>query len=97
MQTQRAMHPRAGRTNRRNSGSLPLSFEVHRTQAPADVLFLSRGRGYYLEPKNTGARCSIKAPDAGDAKVEMTFAGSHPERVEGAGRLPGVVNYYLVS
>src|SRR5690242_6802698 len=74
-----------------SSGALPLSFEVNRRQAAGDVRFLSRGRGYSLELRDSTATLGLTSPLGWKSKVAMTLAGAHPKRIEGDRPLPGVV------
>ena len=76
-------------------GAMPLSFEVNRRQAPSGVRFLSRGRGYYLELRDSSLALGLNTPQGGLSRLEMTLAGARPERLEAGRPLPGVVNYYL--
>ena len=75
--------------------AMPLSFEVNRRQAPSGVRFLSRGRGYYLELRDTSFALGLNVPQGGLSRLEMKLSGAHPERMDAGRPLPGVVNYYL--
>jgi hypothetical protein len=90
-----AVHSKGGRISSRKANDLPLAFEANRNQAARDVLFLSRGRGYYVEFGRSAATLKLKTPQGRQANVKMSFADARPERIEGTERLPGVVNYYL--
>ena len=66
--------------------AMPLSFEVNHRQAPSGVRFLSRGRGYYLELRDTSFALGLNVPHGGLSRLEMTLAGARPARIE-AGRV----------
>src|SRR5271170_523682 len=57
-----------------------------------DVRFLARARGYSAAISANHASIRVQ-----DAEVQIRFLHSRPARLEGAGRLPGVVNYLLGS
>ena len=80
-----------------NFGKLPIPFEPNAGQAPADVKFLSRGRGYALYLTQTGATIRMTTPEGDDqATVRMTFEGARDD-VKLAGDSPqtGKSNYFL--
>lgn len=80
-------------------GRLPLAFERNDGQAPADVLYRTRGTGYGVSIHTHGATLSLNRHDepAGH-DIRLAFAGSRtPDTVEGDAALPGVVNYFQGS
>jgi len=89
-------------------GHLPLSFEVNRGQAPAQVDYLARGAGYALFLTQDGATLVLggsqsaqdaahqAAPGRDRSALAMHLAGANPgASVEGVEKLPGEANYFL--
>jgi uncharacterized repeat protein (TIGR01451 family) len=69
---------------------LPLQFEENVGQAPSDVAFVARGRGYALALDPSGAALSV-----GGAAVRARFVGSNGSaRISGAGGTRGAVSYF---
>lgn len=84
---------------------LPLTFEPNRGQAARPVKFLSRGSGYglFLLPTEAVLVLGSREPAAKtpgrrgrQSVLRMKLAGANPQaRMEGDGRLPGQVHYFL--
>jgi hypothetical protein len=73
----------------------PVGFEANGGQAPADVRFLSRGRGWEMALARDGFRLHLPAPATA---VAMTFLGARPAvAVEGIRPLAARTNLYLGS
>jgi len=91
-------------------GRLPLRFEPNRGQTDAAVRFVARGAGYtlFLTPTQVvlalaarlsgagaGGRATAR-PGASGGVARLAFVGANLRaRPVGAGRLPGVSNYFL--
>jgi uncharacterized protein (TIGR03437 family) len=72
-------------------GSLPLSFEPNRGQAPRGVDFVARGAGYGIELRRSGL--GVHLPHG---NVALRFVGAKPGPAPAAQQeLPGKVNYLV--
>ena len=70
-------------------GQLPVGFEPNRGQGTSGAEFIARGKGYVLELR--AGRVDLRSRDA---RVTTVLTGTATTaRGEGAGALPGVVNY----
>jgi hypothetical protein len=90
---------------------LPMSFEANMGQTAPEVQFLSRGRGYELFltrddavlalQRNSRLKSSPHAKLLGKAStgraslLRLHFEGANPDAVEGVGRLPGRIDYFV--
>ena len=73
--------------------NLPVIFEANQGQAPSDVKFLARGRGYglFLSPSE-----AVLKHSSDGSQVRMKLANANPApAVSGANQLPGKTNYLI--
>lgn len=74
-------------------GNLPLSFEKNHGQFSGDVVFLSRGKGYDIFLRKTGATIAL---ESSNAAIKMDFVGANQNpSISGVDELDGKVNYFL--
>jgi hypothetical protein len=78
-------------------GKLPVPFEPNAGQAPADVKYVARGRGYALYLTQTGATIALAPPKENRRElIRMEFEGaSRDAQVVGAAPQTGKSNYFL--
>lgn len=78
-------------------GRVPMSFEVNRGQAPADVRFVSRGIGYTVYLTGSSALLTLQTPEkAQTATVGMEIAGANRDpKVAALDELATRSNYLL--
>lgn len=81
-------------------GRLPLSFAVNRGQGDPQARFLAQGAGYGLFFTSRGPVLALKhsksSPVEDFVRMQMLDGSAHPG-VEGVGRLPGTVSYFIGS
>lgn len=68
-------------------------FEPNLGQAPSDVLFVARGRGFTATLR--AADVVMRLGDRGNRTLRMSLLGADPASAVGVRRLPGTVNYLL--
>jgi hypothetical protein len=80
--------------------NIPLHFEPNRGQAPAEAMFISRGRGYSLYLTATGPVLGLAAGGSAAATTNLTiaFGGGNPlPEIVGLEPIGGRVNYFRGS
>ncbi len=76
-------------------GSIPLSFEPNRGQAPAGTDFVAHGRGYALALSSRGAVVSTNPPTHTASTLSMELLNAHNLTGKGQDLLPGTANYFI--
>lgn len=75
-------------------GSIPLSFEANRGQAPHAIQYLARGQGYALLLHSTGA--DVRLQGGAELRIDLHGARQDTELV-GTDPLLGKSNYFTGS
>ena len=80
----------------REFGNLPIQFEANEGQGPADVKFISRGRGYNLHLKSDEAVLSVRKNQAETSTLRLRIVGgSTAPQINPVEELPGKMNYFV--